>query len=97
MDYTFKVTKKIRLHALKVMLSAKLAEGKIRIVDEEKVEAPKTRLVASVFKQFDPKYRFLVITGYKTDPNFEIAQKNIPRVELARPDVSFQLEKMLKK
>lgn len=86
MNYTFKITKKIRLHALKVMLSAKLAEGKIRIVNDEKVEAPKTKLVATVLKQFDPKYRFLVITGYKTDPNFEVAQKNIPRVELTRPD-----------
>jgi len=86
MNYTFKVTKKIRLHALKVMLSAKLAEGKIRIIDDEKVEAPKTRLVAGVLKQFDPKYRFLVVTGYNTDPNFKIAQKNIPRVELCQPD-----------
>ncbi len=90
MDYTFKVTKKIRLHALKVMLSAKLAEGKIRIIDDEKVEAPKTRLVAGVLKQFDPKYRFLVVTGYNTDPNFRIAQKNIPRVELCQPDVSLK-------
>jgi len=94
-DYTFEIPRKIRLHALKVMLSAKLAEGKIRIVDSEKVDAPKTKLVANVFKQFDPKFRFLVITGYNTDPNFKIAQENIPRIETARPH-NLNILKLLK-
>ena len=87
-DYTYEVPKKIRLQALKIMLSAKLAEGQVRIVDTEKVDAPKTKLVAEALKQFDKKYRVLIVTAYETDENFKIASKNIQKVEFARPHVN---------
>ena len=86
-DYTYEIPRKIRLQALKVMLSAKLAEGHIRIVDTEKVDAPKTKLVAEALKQFDSKYRILLVTSYDTDENFKIASKNIQRIDFARPHV----------
>lgn len=77
------------------MLSAKLSEGKIRIIDSEKVEAPKTKLVAEILKQFDPKYRILVLTSYKTDPNFQIAQENIQRIEVTQPHVRMAIVMIL--
>lgn len=79
----------MRLQALKIMLSAKLSEGKIRIVDSEEVEEPKTKLVANSLKQFDEKTRLLFITGYKTDGNFLVAHKNIQTLDLCLPHVYF--------
>lgn len=81
--------RKIRLQALKVMLSAKLSEGKIRIVDTEKIEAPKTKLVAQMTDQYDEKTRLLIVTGYSVDTNFKIAYKNIPTIDVSQPHVTF--------
>ena len=87
-DFSFKMPKKIRLLALKTMLSAKLAEGKIRIVDSEKIEEPKTKQVAKILKTtFDENYKFLFVTSYKPDPNFDRAQSNIYNLEVAGPNV----------
>lgn len=90
-DYTYNLNKKVRLQALKIMLSAKLAEGKIRIIDNEAVEAPKTKLVVNALKQFDPKSRILLVTGYIANSNFEIAQENIPNIDVAKPHVSIAM------
>ena len=95
-NYTYNLNKKVRLQALKIMLSAKLAEGKIRIVDNEKVEAPKTRIVANIMKQFDPKYKILLVTGYNPDSNFKIAQENIPNIQIAKPHVRIAIFNFLK-
>lgn len=86
------IPRKLRLQALKIMLSAKLAEGKLRIVDTEKVDAPKTKLVAQAIKQFDEKCRLLVLTGYSIDSNFKTAYKNILQIEVARPHVTVFVE-----
>jgi large subunit ribosomal protein L4 len=80
--------KKIRFLALKTLLSAKLAEGKIRIIDSEKIEEPKTRIVGKIMKQFDEKNNILIITSYKPDSNFERAQENIPNLEQAHSNVN---------
>jgi len=87
--------KKIRLLALKTLLSAKLAEGKLRIVDSEQISEPKTKLVAKIVKQFEDKCQLLVVTAYKTDPNFKIAQENIPNIHVAQPHVSLHLVKII--
>ena len=71
------------------MLSAKLAEGKIRIVDTEKLESPKTKNVAQILRQYQEKTKILLVTSYKSDGNFKIAQKNISRMDIAYPDVSY--------
>jgi len=94
-DYTYTLPKKVRLQALKIMLSAKLAEGKIRIVDNENIEAPKTRIVANLMKQFDPKSKILLVTSYTPDANFNIAQENIQKLEMAKPH-NLNILKLLK-
>jgi ribosomal protein L4 len=38
--------------ALKTLLSARLAEGKLRIVDSEKISEGKTRIVAKILQPF---------------------------------------------
>ena len=47
--YSYPLNAKIKLNALKSLFSAKLAEGKIKIVDTEAIEDGKTRIVASAF------------------------------------------------
>jgi len=51
------------------MLSAKLAEGKLRIVDTEKMEDHKTKNINNILNQ-DLKSKILIIHGYTSDKNF---------------------------
>jgi hypothetical protein len=37
------------------MLSAKLAEGKLRIINSETIDEPKTKVVANIIKEFCKK------------------------------------------
>ncbi|EGR31997.1 hypothetical protein IMG5_098230 [Ichthyophthirius multifiliis] len=81
------LNKKVRLQALKVMLSAKLAEGKLRIIESEAVNEPKTRSIAKQLNKIDPYSRILIIHGYKPDRNFELAHRTIKKIDSAPPDV----------
>ena len=74
--------KKLRLQALKAMLSAKLYEGKIRIVESEALSEPKTKHVAKLLEQFTDNKPVFLITGYNCDSNFEIAQRNARRIQI---------------
>lgn len=62
------------------MLSAKLAEGKLRIVDNESIETPKTKYLSEMFDNNDPTARILFVHSYTPDSNFLLAVNNIKRV-----------------
>ena len=47
--YSYPLNAKIKINALKALLSAKLAQGKIKIVDTEALSEGKTKHVAKVF------------------------------------------------
>jgi len=63
--------------ALKIVLSAKLAEGKLRIIDTERVDEPKTRAIAKALEKMDSRSRILIVHPYLPDANFQLAHKNI--------------------
>lgn len=66
--------------AYKTLFSAKLAEGKLRVIDSEEVEEPKTRLVAEPFKGKDSRITYMIVTSIQPQENFITACKNIPNV-----------------
>ena len=70
------------------MLSAKLAEGRIRIVDSESVEKPKTKLVSQIIEQnFGDRARVLLVSGYNADKNFVVGSQNLKQLEMSLPNV----------
>lgn len=69
----YPLNKKVRLQALKVVLSAKLAEGKLRIIDSEHVDEPKTRAIAKTLEKMDARSRILIVHPYIPDANFALA------------------------
>lgn len=72
------------------MLTAKLYEGKLRIVDSEHLQNPKTKELAEIITTHKGEdSTVLLITGYSVDPNFEIAHKNLKRLQICRPDVFY--------
>ena len=73
------------------MLTAKLFEGKLRIIDSEKINEPKTKVLAKVIDGF-ANTKILFLGGYEIDPNFQLAHRNIHNISITKPDVKIYLK-----
>lgn len=79
-SHAFDMPKKVRALALKVALSAKAADGKLIVLDQAKLSAPKTKDLATRFKKLGWG-SVLVIDG-ALDDNFALASRNMPFVDV---------------
>jgi large subunit ribosomal protein L4 len=73
--------KKVRKLALRTALSAKLAEGKLVVLDAASVGSHKTKELALRFGKLGFASA-LIIDGANLDQNFQRAARNIPLVDL---------------
>lgn len=83
-SYEFKVPKKVRRLALKMALSAKFAEGELKVVDDLGMERIKTRDVAGVLSALDVK-NACIVTGSR-DENLELSARNLKKVTVLRAE-----------
>jgi len=79
-SHEYDLPKKVRKLALKVALSAKVADGKLIILDAAKTETKKTKDLATRFKALGWD-SVLVIDG-QVDDNFALASRNLPHVDV---------------
>lgn len=75
------LTKKVRKLALKTALSAKLADGKLIVIDTAAAESHKTREMAARLARLGLGST-LIIDGANLDENFARASRNIPLVDV---------------
>lgn len=80
-SHAFDMPKKVRALALRVALSAKAADGKLIVLDQAKLSAPKTKELAARFKALGWG-SVLVIDGPALDDNFALASRNMPFVDV---------------
>ena len=80
-DYSYTLNKKTRRLALKSALSAKAAETAIVVIDEIKMEAPKTKEFAAFLAAVGAEKKPLVITA-AVDHNVVKSGRNIPGCEV---------------
>jgi large subunit ribosomal protein L4 len=76
-SYAFSLPKKVRKAALCSVLSAKLRDDKLTVLDKIEIEAPKTKLFAELLRKLgvqDQKTLFLVP---EKDPDLTRASRNI--------------------
>lgn len=85
-DYSQKINKKMRRLAIFSLLSKKLAEKNLKIIDDLGVSEPKTKVVYGMIKNFSPnkKLSFLIIPREK-EKNIFRASKNIEKVAAIAP------------
>jgi large subunit ribosomal protein L4 len=76
MDYTYPLNEKVRLLGLKTLLSARLFEEKIILIDSEKLDYGKTKYLNEIISPFKQD-RLLFLTPFEVDKNFELAASNI--------------------
>ena len=80
-DYSYSLNKKSRRLALKSVLSAKVAEANLIVIDEIKMDAPKTAAFAKFLKAVGVEGKSLVVTA-AADQNVVKSGRNIPGCEI---------------
>ena len=80
-DYSYTLNKKSRRLALKSALSAKAAAEAIIVIDEIKMEAPKTKEFAAFLNAVGAQGKALVVTA-AADENVVKSGRNIPGCEV---------------
>ena len=80
-DYSYTLNKKTRRLALKSALSAKAAEANIVVIDEIKMDAPKTKEFAAFLNAVGVQGKALVVTA-AADANVVKSGRNIPGCEV---------------
>lgn len=80
-DHSHELTKKFRKLGLKTALSTKAKEGKLVILDEAKLSAPKTKDLVSKLNTCGLN-NCLIIDGKEVDMNFALASRNIEGVDI---------------
>ena len=85
-DYGYTLNKKTRRLALKSVLSAKATEANIVVIDEIKMDAPKTAEFAKFLNAVGAQGKALVVTA-AADQNVVKSGRNIPGCEITFANV----------
>lgn len=81
-DYRYKVSKKVKRLAMKSVLSSKVVEKEIIVLDELKFDAPKTKEMVKVLENVKAQKKALIVMAEK-DENVIRSAANIPGVRTA--------------
>lgn len=79
-DYSYKTPKKTRRLAMKSALTSKALENKIIVVDELKLDAPKTKDMVATLEGLSADRKALLVT-LKPEKNVIRSTNNIPNVQ----------------
>jgi large subunit ribosomal protein L4 len=79
-DYTKAMPKKMRRLALRCMLSTKVSEGGLKVLDKFAFEAPKTKEMIKVLEALKLESSALIVTS-TSDQNVVKSARNIPGVK----------------
>ncbi len=82
-SYRQRMPKKMRRLALRSALSAKAAEGQIRVIDDLKLDAPKTREMEAILGNLSIQSSALILLP-ETDPVIQKSAANIPDLKTLR-------------
>ena len=81
--YTQRMPKEMRRVALRSALSAKVAEGQLRVVDELKLDVPKTADIETMLGGLQIQSSALILLG-EANPTVQKSASNIPDVKTLR-------------
>ncbi|MBE3593241.1 MAG: 50S ribosomal protein L4 [Thermoanaerobacter sp.] len=78
-DYSYKLPKKVKRLALKSALSSKVRDNEIIVLDEFKLDQPKTKKVVELLENFNVDSALIVVP--EGEKNIELSARNIPGVK----------------
>jgi len=85
-DYSFKLNKKVKRLARKSALSYKAQENNILVVEDFKLENPKTKDFNKILKGFDMNNKKTLIVIGNSDENIYLSSRNLQKVKVMRAE-----------
>lgn len=85
-DYSFKLNKKVKKLAKKSALSAKAAEKLIKVLEDQKYDAPKTKDFAALLSALALGTDKALFVISELDKNLYLSSRNIPNAKVVTPD-----------
>lgn len=85
-DFGKKVTRKTRQLALRKALSERLKAGDVLVIDDLKLDAPKTKGMLELLKRFNLDGTVVIVVPSLTD-NLRLASRNLQKVEFTTGDL----------
>ena len=82
-DYGYKLPRKMQLGALRSALSAKLADGDLKVVSAFQLTSPKTKDMVATLRKFDANKKVLLVDTAE-NRNLELSARNLEGVEVVR-------------
>lgn len=81
-SYDYQFPRKKLLGALRSALAAKLADGKLTVVENFELAEPKTKAFRKALETLGAEKTALLVDGAKDNRNLQLSARNIPGVEL---------------
>jgi len=81
-SYDYQFPKKKLLGALRSALAAKLADGKLKVVESFELDEVKTNAFRGALETLGVEKGALLVDGSKENRNLELSSRNIPGIEL---------------
>lgn len=83
-DYSYKMPRKAKKLALNAVLSAKLSDGELTIIDEFAISKPRTKDMVSILKNLGLGGKNTLIVLPEKNENVMLSAKNIPGITVQR-------------
>ena len=83
-DYSYRMPKSSRRAALASALSAKLQDGRLKVVDQIVLEQPKTKVLVKVLSDLQVRSALIITAG--ADEGLERAARNLPHTKILRSE-----------
>ncbi len=80
-DYSYKMNRKMQLSALRSALTAKLADGGLKVVDDFELSTPKTKDFDAALTKLEAGRKVLLVHNEESE-NLELASRNLPGVAM---------------
>ncbi|WP_425445983.1 50S ribosomal protein L4 [Dethiothermospora halolimnae] len=81
-DYSYRLPKKVRRLGMKSALSSKVEDKNIIVLDELKLNQPKTKDVVNILKNINAEKKALIVMSEK-DENLILSARNLGKVKTA--------------
>jgi large subunit ribosomal protein L4 len=82
-NFTQKINKKMYRAGMSAIFSQLVRDGRLSVVEDFKIEAPKTKLLAAQFKQMG--FASVLVIADKVDDNLYLASRNLSNVLIIEP------------
>jgi len=83
-DYSYDLPKKAKRLALKAVLSGKLADGEVTVIDSLQIEKPRTKDIVALLKSLELTGKSTLIIVPEYSKTIMLSARNIPGVSVRR-------------